>query len=70
MRKRKEPTVTLVVPGTELKQELTIPHAERLLDMGPFLNGGWEISEDSKYYYDEEYGIRIKSDKANSVKTD
>lgn len=70
MRKKKEPTVTLVVPKHNIKQEFGIAHAERLLDMGPTLNGGWELPKDSDYYYDEENGLRVKSDKANSAKAD
>lgn len=69
MRKKKEQTITLVVPKYNIKQELSLQHAERLLDMGPALNGGWELPQDSNYYYDEENGLRVKSDKANSAKT-
>ena len=69
MRKKKEQTVTLVVPKYNIKQEFGPQHAERLLDMGPALNGGWELPQDSNYYYDEENGLRVKSDKANSAKT-
>ena len=69
MRKKKEQTVTLVVPKYDMKKEFGIEHAERLLDMGPHLNGGWELPKDSEYYYGEENGLRIKSDKANSAKT-
>ena len=66
MRKKKEPTVKMVVPKHNLIQEFSVAHAERLLDMGPELNGGWELPEDSKYYYDEENGLRLKSNSANS----
>lgn len=66
MRKKKEQTVTLVVPKNNMKQEFGIAHAERLLDMGKVLNGGWELPEDSDYQYDEENGLRFKSDKTNS----
>lgn len=69
MRKKKEQTVTLVVPKYNIKQEFGIEHAERLLDMGTLLNGGWELPEDSNYIYDLENGLRVKSDKANSAKT-
>lgn len=68
MRKKKEPTVTLVVPKYGKEQDFTIQHAERLLDMGTRLNGGWELPKDSNYIYDEENGLRIKSDKANTAK--
>lgn len=66
MRKKKEPTVILVVPKHNMEREFSVSHAERLLDMGPELNGGWELPEDSKYYYDEENGIRLKTNSANS----
>lgn len=63
----KEQTVILQAPdGTT--QELGIAHAERLLDMGSQLNGGWTLAPSSNYTYDEEYGLRVKSDKANSAK--
>lgn len=70
MRKKKEQTVTLVVPKYNIKKDFGIEHAERLLDMGPQLNGGWELPKDSNYMYSEEYGLRVKSDKANSAKAD
>ena len=66
MRKKKEPTVTLEVPKYGLKQEFGVEHAERLLDMGSHLNGGWVLPENSNYYYDEENGLRLKSNSANS----
>lgn len=67
-RKVKEQTVTLCTPKGK-KQEFSISHAERLLDMGEELNGGWTIDVNSPYYYDEENGIRLKSNKANSAET-
>ena len=69
MRKKKEQTITLVVPKHNIEQAFGIEHAERLLDMGPQLNGGWELPGDSNYTYSEENGLRVKSDKANSAKT-
>lgn len=69
MRKKKEQTVTLAVPKYNIKQEFGIEHAERLLDMGSQLNGGWELPGDSNYTYSEENGLRVKSDKANSAET-
>lgn len=68
MRKKKEQTVKLVVPKYNMEQEFDVEHAERLLDMGAHLNGGWELPEDSKYTYDEENGLRVKSDKGDSAK--
>lgn len=70
MRKKKEQTIVLVVPKYNIRQEFGIQHAERLLDMGPVINGGWELPADSNYTYDEEYGLRVKSDKTNSAKAD
>ena len=70
MRKKKEQTVTLVVPKYNIKQEFGIEHAERLLDMGPQLNGGWELPGDSNYTYSEENGLRVKSDKTDTAKAD
>ena len=67
MRKKKEKTVDLVsLKG--VKRAFSIAHAERLLDMGDSLNGGWRVDEASEYYYDEENGLRLKSDKTNSAK--
>lgn len=65
-RPKRQKTVTLVTP-TGVKQQFGIQHAERLLDLGPALNGGWMIGPNSNYYYDEENGIRLKSDKGNSA---
>lgn len=64
---KREQTVTLVT-STGVKKAFELKHAERLLDMGPALNGGWSIDPQSSYYYDEENGIRLKTDKRNSAK--
>lgn len=69
MTTKKEKTVTLVTPQGH-EQKFSISHAERLLAMGEVLNGGWKIDESSNYYYDKENGIRLKSNKANSAKTE
>ena len=69
MRKKKIPTVRLVVPKLNKEQDFEVRHAERLLDMGTHLNGGWELPKDSDYYFDEEYGLRLKTDKTNTAKT-
>lgn len=63
MRRKKEKTIVLVVPAYGIKKEFGIPHAERLLDMGAQLNGGWELPEDSEYEYIEEQGLRLKTKK-------
>lgn len=70
MKPKKQPTVELVVPKHGLRKSFGLEHAERLLDMGEFLNGGWELPKDSNYYYDEENGLRVKSAKTNSAKAD
>lgn len=69
MRKKKEQTVTLIIPKYNMSKKFGVQHAERLLDMGAKLNGGWELPKDSNYIYDEENGLRVKTDKANSAKT-
>lgn len=66
-RGKKEPTVILI-NGKGNKREFGLQHAERLLDLGSELNGGWKVDPESKYYYDEENGIRLKTDKGNSAK--
>lgn len=70
MRKKKESVVILVVPEYNIKKEFELTHAERILDLGTIVNGGWELPKDSNYYYDEENGLRLKSDKADSGKTE
>lgn len=67
MRKVKEQKVVLVTKAG-FKQSYSLQHAERILDMGEALNGGWSVDPESPYYYDEENGIRLKSDKGNSAK--
>lgn len=67
--RQKEKTVVLITTQGQM-QEFSISHAERLLGMGEILNGGWKVDKDSKYYYDKENGIRLKSNKANSTKTE
>lgn len=57
MRKKSETKVALEAPdGTRI--HLGVPHAERLLDMGPELNGGYTLPADSGYVYDVENGLR------------
>jgi hypothetical protein len=69
MRKRKEKTVVLITPKG-VKKAFGIEHAERLLDMGDALNGGWRVDEASDYIYDEENGLRLKSDKTDTAEAD
>jgi len=67
MRPKKAPTVKLVVEKSGMSQEFSVSHAERLLDMGEFLNGGWKLPKDSNYIYDEENGLRLKANKGNTA---
>lgn len=61
---------TIRLEAGDISQEFEITHAERLLGMGPVLNGGWAIPENSEYEYTEEYGIRVKSNKRNTAETE
>ena len=52
-----------------VRQSFGLEHAERLLNMGSFGNGGWHIPADSKYMYDEENGsIKLKASSSDSAK--
>ena len=64
---KKQKTVTLVTPSG-VKQQFGIQHAERLLNLGSALNGGWAIDKNSEYYYDKENGIRLKANTGDSAK--
>ena len=70
MRPKKAPTVRLVVKKHNMSQEFSLSHAERLLDMGEFLNGGWTLPEDSNYVYTEENGLSLRTNKANTAKAE
>lgn len=67
--KRREQTVELVVPKYGMRQSFGLKHAERLLAMGAH-NGGWELPANSKFTYDKDNGIRIKSDKGDTAKAE
>lgn len=67
-RQVRKPVKTVRLETDELSQEFEVSHAERVLDMGPALNGGWRVPEDSEYEYTEEYGLRIKADKRDTSK--
>lgn len=69
MRKKRVPMIKLVVPKYGMEQEFEVDHAERILDMGADLNGGWVLPGGSDYEYDEENGLRPKSDKGDSEET-
>ena len=48
------------------RQTFEINHAERLLRMPN--NGGWQLPEDSPYYFDLKNGIGYKQTKKRSTK--
>ena len=48
------------------RQTVEINHAERLLRMPN--NGGWQLPEDSPYYFDLKNGIGYKQTKKGSTK--
>jgi hypothetical protein len=67
MKKKEQKVVLVTAKG--FKHAYGIQHAERILAMGEALNGGWSVDPESPYYYDEENGIRLKSDKGNTAKS-
>lgn len=58
--------VELVNTATNSRQTFEINHAERLLRMPN--NGGWQLPEDSPYYFDLKNGIGYKQTKKGSTK--
>ena len=55
----KTTTVTLVANG--VTREFEFSHAERLLRVRN--NGGWKLTEKSKFEFSENYGLRRCQDK-------
>lgn len=68
VRRFRKPVKKVRLEAGDISQEFEIMHAERILDMGPAVNGGWRVPEDSDYEYTEEYGLRLKSNKENSAR--
>lgn len=66
-KKTKRTLVQLVAVPSGLTKDFDISHAERLLEMGN-INGGWQLPATSKYSYDEENGLRLKTDTAGNTK--
>ena len=58
--------VVLECPTLNTTEEFEINHAERLLRMPN--NGGWQLPEDSPYYFDVKNGIGYKQTKKGSTK--
>ena len=69
VRQVRKPVKKVRLEAGDISQEFEITHAERILDMGPALNGGWRVPEDSENEYTEEYGLKLKSNKRNSAET-
>lgn len=59
-------TVELENTAANNRQTFEINHAERLLRMPN--NGGWQLPEDSPYYFDVKNGIGYKQTKKGSTK--
>lgn len=68
MREVRKPVKMVRLETDDFSKEFEVSHAERILDMGAAVNGGWHVPEDSEYEYTEEYGLRLKSDKGSSAK--
>lgn len=68
-RRFRKPVKKVRLEAGDISQEFEITHAERILDMGPALNGGWHLPEDSEYEYTEEYGLKLRANKGNSAET-
>lgn len=70
VRQIRKPVKMVRLEAGDYSQEFEVSHAERILDMGPAVNGGWHVPEDSEYEYTEEYGLKLKSDKGNTAKAE
>lgn len=68
MAKKRETLVILEVAKIGKQQEFEFSHAERLLNMGVVMSGGWALPEDSKYTYTKENGLRVKTDRGSANK--
>ena len=53
MREIRKPVKKVLLETDKISQEFEVSHAERILDMGPAVNGGWRVPEDSDYEYTE-----------------
>lgn len=69
VRQVRKPVKKVRLEAGDISQEFEVSHAERILDMGPALNGGWYVPEDSEYEYTEEYGLKLRTNKGNSAET-
>lgn len=70
MREVRKKVKTIRLEAGDISQEFEITHAERILDMGQALNGGWTLPKDSEYEYTDEYGLRAKSNKRNTAEAE
>lgn len=69
VRQVRKPVKKVRLEAGDISREFEVSHAERILDMGPALNGGWHVPEDSEYEYTEEYGLKLRANKGNSAET-
>lgn len=69
VRQVRKPVKKVRLEAGDISQEFEVSHAERILDMGPALNGGWHVPEDSEYEYTDEYGLKLRANKGNSAET-
>lgn len=68
VREARKPVKKVRLEANGIFQDFEISHAERILDMGPAINGGWRVPTNSDYEYSEEYGLKLKSNKGNNPK--
>lgn len=67
--KRKSSTMVELETKAGERGSFALEHAERILNMGSFGNGGWHLPANSKYTYDEENGsIKLKASSSDSAK--
>lgn len=61
--------IELVVEKHGFRRMFTLEHATKLLAAGKN-NGGWALPKDSKYYYSEQNGIRLKGNRNSTKKSE
>lgn len=52
--------IELLITGTKTKRSFGISHAERILAMP---KSGWELPKDSKFTYNQENGLKLRTNK-------
>lgn len=59
--------INLFSASLNREQEFSIEHAERLLSIK---DCGWQIKDNDKYEYIKGYGIRVRTNKKSSSKSE